>query len=124
MVYKTKTNWRKILPLVLPPIWQVIQVNEDGCAYESSWGLRVIASIQTESDGNDWLHVSLSRRKRLPDWDDVKQVKDLFVGKERKAIQILPPESEYVNIHPNCLHLWCCLDKDVLPDFRGPEGTI
>jgi len=28
-----------------------------------------------------------------------------------------------VNDHPRCLHLWCCLDRDVVPDFRR-GGTI
>jgi hypothetical protein len=28
------------------------------------------------------------------------------------------------NIHPNCLHLFCCLDGDPLPDFTGGMGTI
>lgn len=85
--------------------------------------LSVIVSGSTEADGRRWAHVSLSRPSRLPSWDDVREVKDAFIGRDRKAIQVLPPEAEYVNIHPHVLHLWCCLDGDGLPDFRK-DGMI
>jgi hypothetical protein len=81
-------------------------------------GLAVIASVGLESDGQRWLHVSLSRKSRLPSYDDITLVKRLFVGKDRKAIMILPAENEHINIHPYCLHLWSPLEKDYLPDFR------
>jgi hypothetical protein len=54
----------------------------------------------------------------MPSWEDCRLVKDTFIGRDRRALQILPPASEYVNIHPYCLHLWSCLDGAGLPDFR------
>jgi hypothetical protein len=84
--------------------------------------LSVIVSESIERDGRVWLHVSMSRPTRLPTWSDMRRVKDAFIGKERKAIQVFPPDSEYVNQHPYCLHLFCCLDGDVLPDFRRGDG--
>lgn len=63
--------------------------------------LRIIASSEL-----GWDHVSVSRYDRCPDWDDMARVKDLFWLPEETAIQIHPPESEYVNHHPNVLHLW------------------
>lgn len=80
--------------------------------------LLVIASGATEADGKRWIHVSLSRPSRLPSWEDVREVKDTFIGPDRKAIQVLPPKAEYVNVHRYTLHLFCCLDGDPLPDFR------
>ena len=80
--------------------------------------LFVLCSARTENDGKRWMHVSCSRRNRLPSWEELRLVKDTFIGRERKAIQVLPPDSEYVNIHGYVLHLWCCLDVDPLPDFR------
>jgi hypothetical protein len=85
--------------------------------------LMVVLSARREADGRRWLHVSFSRPSKLPSWDDLREVKNTFVGKDRRAIQVLPPESEYVNIHDYCLHLWCCLDGDPLPDFRY-EGQL
>ena len=86
-------------------------------------GLYVIISESVEADEKRWLHVSCSRRTRLPSWADLRRVKDAFCGKERKAIQVFAPASEWVNIHSFALHLWCCLDGDVLPDFRK-DGQI
>jgi hypothetical protein len=80
--------------------------------------LLVVWSGRTEADGKRWVHVSCSRPSRLPSWGDIREVKDAFIGRERRALQVLPPAAEYVNIHPNCLHLWHCLDGDGMPDFR------
>ncbi len=63
--------------------------------------VRVIAS-----NGMGWEHVSVSRQDRPPLWDEMCQVKALFWDDEDCVIQYHPPRSEYVNNHPNCLHLW------------------
>jgi hypothetical protein len=93
-------------------------------AYEHlNMPLRVLCSACVESDGKRWIHVSCSRPNRLPSWEELRLVKDTFIGRDRKAIQVLPPASEYVNDNPHVLHLWACLDGDGLPDFRK-DGTI
>jgi hypothetical protein len=58
------------------------------------------------SDGLGWEHVSVSRRDRCPTWDEMCQIKALFWGEDDCVVQYHPPRSEYVNNHPNCLHLW------------------
>lgn len=58
------------------------------------------------SNGLGWEHVSVSRKSRIPSWEDMCRVKTLFWGPEACVVQYHPPESEYVNNHPNCLHLW------------------
>lgn len=99
--------------------FKVISEAENGFAYHSkSKGLMVMASIETEKDGKNWLHVSFSRRNKMPDYNDITFIKKHFVGEDRKAIMVFPSKDEHVNIHPYCLHLWCCMDEDVLPDFR------
>ena len=77
-----------------------------------------------EYEGEKWLHVSCSRKDKFPKWKELKEVKELFIGKDRRAVQVFPKKSEYVNIHPNCLHLWCCLERDTIPDFSMGLGTI
>jgi len=116
---------REIAPRVLPPDWEEILPcpTIGGMAWRCTNGLLVIASAKLESDGRSWLHVSMSRANRLPYWKDLQYVKDLFVGRDRKAVQVFPPAAEHVNIHPYCLHLWSCLDEDPLPDFRT-DGEV
>lgn len=58
------------------------------------------------SQGLGWEHVSVSRRDRCPTWEEMCQVKDIFWEPEDRVVQYHPPHSEYVNNHPNCLHLW------------------
>jgi len=89
-------------------------------------GLLVLVSCARHSDAQRWLHVSVSRRdKKLPTWEQMSQVKRVFIGDERTAYQVMPPKSKWVNIHPACLHLWCCVDLDsYLPDFTAGGETI
>jgi hypothetical protein len=85
---------------------------------------RVLVSAAHYGDGKRWLHVSVSRKNRqLPSWETLTMVKDLFIGDERTALQVLPPRAKYVNIAP-VLHLWHCLDGDVTPDFTAGGETI
>lgn len=77
-----------------------------------------------EHEGDNWLHVSCSHSNKLPKWKELREVKDIFIGQDRRAIQIFSKESEHVNIHQYCLHLWCNLDKDAAPDFSLGRGTI
>lgn len=58
------------------------------------------------SDGMGWEHVSVSRRDRCPTWEEMCQVKAIFWGEEDCVVQYHPPASQYVNFHPNCLHMW------------------
>ena len=111
-------------PVVLPADWRELERRADGAAYLSSDRLRVICSVAREADGKRWLHVSLSRAHKVPFWADVRRVKDLFIGPDRKAIQVLPRAAEYVNIHPHTLHLFCCLEGDTLPDFTHGTGSL
>lgn len=58
------------------------------------------------SDGEGWEHVSVSRKDRCPTWEEMCQVKAMFWDAEDVVVQFHPRESEYVNNHPFCLHLW------------------
>jgi hypothetical protein len=66
-----------------------------------------------------WWHVSVMHadKKKIPSWSDMAYVQKLYMG-GRWAIQYMAEEHEHVNAEPNCLHLWHCLEKKVLPDFR------
>lgn len=77
-------------------------------------GLRVLASLEKHEDGLRWAHVSCSFPDRLPSWDDLKAVKEAFLG-DVLAFQVLPPKAEYVNQHNWTLHLWHCRDRDPFP---------
>lgn len=112
----------KKLPEKQPPDgWKVIRdiktLADDGTAYASG-PLRVVFGFR-RYDGKSWAHLSVSCRDRLPTWDEMKRVKHDFLGPEIVALQVFAPESEWVNIHETCLHLWACMeDERPIPDFR------
>jgi hypothetical protein len=87
--------------------------------------LTVISSVCYEKDGKLWLHVSLAHHKRMPSYDEIKLVKEHFIGKDKYAMLVFPPEDKFVNLHPFCLHLWHCIDGHPLPEFSAllPSGA-
>ncbi len=86
--------------------------------------LFVIKSLEVH-DNETWCHVSVSGRGRLPTWEELRAAKNEFIGRERLAVQVLPPESEYVNCHPYVLHLWSRTHGPrLVPDFRDEMGLV
>lgn len=106
--------------------WTVIEERIDGAAYlNKSLGLFVIRSTAKEADGNSWIHLSVSRRSRIPSYDDLKLVKKEFIGDTYHAYQCFVPSSEHINIHKYVLHLWARSDgRAALPDFSHGSGSI
>lgn len=115
-----------ILPAVLPADWSIDTRGGDGARFVNKWKrLSVIVSGDVEKDGRRWLHLSVASPDRLPKYDTLVEVKELFIGSERKAIQVFPPRSQHISIHPNCLHLWHCAEaEDPLPDFTKGGKAI
>lgn len=77
------------------------------------------------SDEGGWEHVSVTimGKQRCPVWDEMCFIKSLFWEPEDCVIQFHPPESEYVNCHPYCLHLWrkCGINEETPPAiYVGP----
>jgi len=65
-------------------------------------------SIIWSPNEDGWEHVSFSpsNYSKMPSWEEMCELKDLFWDDEEEVIQIHPKKSEYVNIRENCLHLW------------------
>jgi hypothetical protein len=63
--------------------------------------IRVIAS-----GSGGWDHVSVSRRNRCPNWDEMEQIKRLFFEDHECAMQLHVPVAEHLSVHPYCLHMW------------------
>lgn len=63
--------------------------------------LSVIASV----DG-PYLHVSIARSNRYPTWDEILAVRAWGFPEDMEVVMVLARKEEYVNLHPNCFHLW------------------
>ena len=75
-----------------------------------------VEMVVISDDGiqSQWEHVSVSRKKRCPNWPEMCFIKDLFWDEEEMVIQYHPPKSEYVNMHPNVLHMWRPKKKKII----------
>ncbi len=87
-------------------------------------GLLVVFSISKERDDKWWVHISCSYDSHLPSWDDMVYVRDELLGKGTWALQVIPSQEDYVNVHRYCLHMWHCLNGPVTPDFRKGYSSL
>lgn len=80
----------------------------------SIYTLKVIADNGATTG---WEHVSVSLPHRAPTWSEMCRIKDLFWSNDETVVQFHPKRSDYVNIHPHCLHLWrrCGVEMELPP---------
>lgn len=72
------------------------------------------------SDGLGWEHVSVSFLDRCPTWEEMCLIKNIFWGDDDLVVQFHPRKSEYVNVHPHCLHLW----RRIGSEFDSPPKYL
>lgn len=77
--------------------------------------------IATDGQGFGWEHVSVSLPARCPTWEEMCRVKALFWSPDDTVMQLHPPESEWVNNHRYCLHLWRPTGADIP---RPPQWMV
>ena len=106
-------------PLILPSNWKEGPLpgslaGAEGASYARDDGAVSVIATREPHEGTTWLHISLARRDRYPTWEEIRFIKDLFVGRDKDAVMILPHEVDYINIHKNCFHLYHRLDGDTV----------
>lgn len=65
-----------------------------------------IKVIVSGADDLGWEHVSVSMKNRCPNWQEMCQIKAMFWGDEEDVMQLHPAQSQYINCHDYCLHMW------------------
>lgn len=65
------------------------------------------------SSSHGWDHVSVSTKKRCPNWQEMDFICRQFFADDEAVMQIHPPRSQWVNNHPHCLHLWRPIDGEI-----------
>jgi len=108
-------------PAVIPAGWRrVVDGELKMLARQMPNGLYATFSIEHYHGGPDrnWFgpcetlgtfrRVVLSRKTMYPTWDEMRDFIrscGLF-DRSRDVFMVLPPDSEYVNTHPNAFHWW------------------
>lgn len=72
--------------------------------------------IVTKDDGL-W-HMSIAHPNRLPAYEELKAARYKYLRDVHYAAQIFPPPSEFVNVHPYCIHLWELGEKETYSDDK------
>lgn len=88
------------------------------CVWILNERVKIIAS-----DGLGWEHVSVSLNdnpKRVPKYEIMCAVKQLFWGDDKWVVQFHPPATEYINNHSGCLHMWRCTSME----FPTPPSEL
>lgn len=64
-------------------------------------------------------HLSISHKHRYPRWDEIREARYKFMPADIYVVMVLPPKGNYVNVHPNCFHLWETKDPDAAFYWNG-----
>lgn len=62
--------------------------------------------------GPPWEHVSVSVNGRVPTWEEMCFVKDIWWEPNETVIQFHPRRDRYIDCNPHVLHLWRCPAKE------------
>lgn len=76
--------------------------------------------IWGRAEGGEYDHVSVASPKRIPTWEELCKIKDMFFEDEEECYQVFPKKSEYVNVHKNCMHIW----RDIKPTVRLEKDGV
>src|SRR3954453_12001008 len=105
-----KTPWLAAEPYRKQHPWGTTEYGADYGYFEipgpCGRELRCIVSCPRPGDEHQWEHVSVSLRNRCPNWPEMNFTKGVFWSDDEAVMQLHPSRTEYVNLHPYCLHLW------------------
>lgn len=64
------------------------------------------------TQGFGWEHLSVSTRNKVPEWDIMCKLKEIFWRDDECCVEYHPKKEDYVNNMPYCLHIWKKIDED------------
>lgn len=102
MTDRSDWNWKKLGPSPLLPHCMTY--------LETHRNLRILVGIE-----QGFWHLSISHPDRYPTWDEIKEARYEFLPHSLHIAMILPPPSEYVNLHDNCFHLHELGPREITP---------
>lgn len=63
--------------------------------------------------GAGWEHCSVSLPTRIPSWEQMCVMKELFWNDEEVCMQLHPAKKDYINNMKYCLHIWKPVEKEI-----------
>ena len=96
---KNPDRKRELREIEIPPDVQALL--EPGTRAFVMGGCRILVSQQRVG----W-HLSISKPHKLPTWEEVRDARYALIPDEATMALLLPPQSEYVNVHEFCLQMY------------------
>lgn len=87
-------------------------LNIGGVAGQAFRNGALVVIVSKDPPSERW-HLSISHPHRYPTWDEIRRARYDLLPDDITMAMLLPPKSEYVNVHPNCFHLHEWRDKEV-----------
>lgn len=100
-----------------PPIERVGVTELPGGMMAVRFSMGYCDILVSEEPGG--LHLSISTRTRYPNWEEIKRARYKLLPPDRTYAIMFPPMDQYVNVHPNCFHLY-----ELPSDNQGILGMI
>lgn len=99
-------KWRFSSPAVVKHYGQDFRFDPRGGLFtiQSPTDASPLGIVASNADG--WDHVSVSHRKRIPNWLEMQHVHRIFFLPHEVAMQLHVPEVDHIDINPRTLHLW------------------
>lgn len=72
------------------------------------------------TSGFGWEHLSASTRNKVPEWDVMCKLKEIFWKDDECCVEYHPKREDYVNNMPYCLHIW----KKIGSEFEMPPSIL
>ena len=94
--------------------WEKQQSINLGGAIGETYKNGALQVIVTKDPPDDRWHLSISHPHRYPTWEEIKRARYDLLPDAVTMAMLLPPKSEYVNVHSNCFHLHEWREKEVL----------
>lgn len=72
------------------------------------------------TSGFGWEHLSASTRNKIPEWDIMCKLKEIFWRDDECCVEYHPKKEDYVNNHETCLHIW----KQIGKEYEMPPSIL
>lgn len=77
--------------------------------------------VTVSKDAGKW-HLSISRKDRLPNYDEIKYARYAYLPEDIVVAQLFPPKEDLVNLHQFCLHLWELVPEELPAEAIARKG--
>jgi hypothetical protein len=111
------TKLPPLQPMPLPDRIEIARLTGEIEADSKGYRMGQCTVIVSHSD-QGW-HFSIAHPTRYPTWDEVAKVRYELIPDEAQMAMMLPPRSEYVNIHNFCFQ---CHEVSVGEDVIKAKG--